>query len=69
MKLQISAIFVEKSLKINMVKIKNTVTDHCHGTGLAHSVCNLKCSMPKEITTIFHNVSNYEYHRRANRRS
>ena len=47
------ALFVEKSLKINMLKIKNLVklVDHCHYTdeyrGAVHSICNLKYSIPK----------------------
>ena len=35
------------------------VRDHCHYTGeyigAAHSICNLKFSVPKEIDIIFHN--------------
>ena len=27
-----------------------------------HSICNLKFSVPNEIPTVFHNVSNYDYH-------
>ena len=42
------------------------VKDHCHYTGkyrgAAHSVCNLKYSVPKNIHIIFHNGSNYDYH-------
>ena len=30
--------------------------------GPAHSICNLKYSIPKEILIMFHNVSNYDYH-------
>ena len=41
------------------------VRDHCHYTGeyigAAHSICNLKFSVPKEIHLIFHNGSNYDY--------
>ena len=40
--------------------------DHCHHTGeqrrAAHSICNLKYSVPKEIPIAFHNGSNYDYH-------
>ena len=28
----------------------------------AHSICNLKYSVPKKIPIVFHNGSNYEYH-------
>ena len=42
------------------------VTDHCHYTGqyrgAAHSICNLKYSVPKKIPIVFHNESNYDYH-------
>ena len=42
------------------------VTDHCHYTveykGAAHSVCNLKYSVPKIIPIVFHKESNYDYH-------
>ena len=40
--------------------------DHCHYTGeyrsAAHSVCNLKYSVPKNNPIVFHNGSNYDYH-------
>ena len=42
------------------------VTDHCHYTGkykgAVHSKHNLKCSVPKKISIVFHNGSNYDYH-------
>ena len=42
------------------------VRDHCHYTGkyryAAHSICNLKHSVPKQIPTVFHEGSNYDYH-------
>ena len=42
------------------------VKDHCHYTckyrGAAHSICNLKYNIPKEIPMVFHNRSNYDYH-------
>ena len=42
------------------------VRDHCHYTGeyrgAAHSICNLKYSVPKNILIVFHNGSNYDYH-------
>ena len=42
------------------------VRDHFHYTseyrGAAHNICNLKYSVPKEITIVFHNGSNYDYH-------
>ena len=48
------------------MKIKNyqKVWDHCHYTGenkgAAHSICNLKYSIPKRILIAFHNGSNYD---------
>ena len=42
------------------------VWDHCHYTGAyrcaAHSICNLKYIICEEISIIFHNKSNYDYH-------
>ena len=42
------------------------LTDHCHYTGeyrgVAHSICNLKYSVPRKIPIAFHNVSNYDYY-------
>ena len=42
------------------------VRDHCHYIGeyrgAVHSICNLKYSIPKEISIVFHNGSNYRYH-------
>ena len=47
-------------------KKHHKVRDHCHYTGeyrgAAHSICNLKYSIPKKIPTVFHNGSNYDYH-------
>ena len=41
------------------------VSYHCHYTGeyigAAHSICNLKYSVPKNIPKIFNNVSKYDY--------
>ena len=42
------------------------IEDHCHYTGeyrgAAYSICNLNYSVPKEISIVFHNGSNYDYH-------
>ena len=42
------------------------VKDLCHYTDkyrrAAHSICNLKYSIPREIPAVFHNKSNYDYH-------
>ena len=44
----------------NFCKIK----DHCHYTGKyrrgAHSICNLSYSIPKEISVVFYNGTNYD---------
>ena len=62
MKMQKYATFVNKSLKINLLKIKNIVKLYRWTRGAAHSICNLKYSIPKEITVIFRNGSNYGHH-------
>ena len=50
------------SKSINYLKVR----DHCHYTGkyrdAAHSICNLKSNVPNEISVVFHNGSNYDYH-------
>ena len=42
------------------------VRDHCHFTGkyrnAPHSICNLTFNVLNEITVVFHNDSNYDYH-------
>ena len=42
------------------------VRHHCHYTGeyrgVARSICNLEYSVPKRISLVFHNGSNYNYH-------
>ena len=47
-------------------KLKQKVRDHCHYTGkyrgAAHSICNLRYKVPKEISVVFHNRSAYAYH-------
>ena len=39
---------------------------HCHYTGkyrgAAHSICNLKYSLPKKVPRAFQNGSKYDYH-------
>ena len=46
--------------KKNIVKVR----DHCHHTGeyrgAAHSITNLKYSVPKKISITFYNGSNYD---------
>ena len=42
------------------------IRDHCHYAGeyrgAAHSICNLRYKIRKEITIVFHNGSSYDYH-------
>ena len=49
-----------------MIKKAIKVRDHCHYTGkyrgAAHSACNLQYKIPKSITVLFHNGSNYDFH-------
>ena len=41
------------------------VRDHCHYAGeyrgAAHTICNLKCSVPKKIPIVFHKRWRYGY--------
>ena len=47
-------------------KLKQTVRGHCHYTGkyrgAAHSICNLRYKISKEIPVVFYNGSTYDYH-------
>ena len=47
-------------------KLEQKVRDHCHYTGkfreAAHSICNLRYKIPREIPVVFHNGSTYDYH-------
>ena len=47
-------------------KLKQKVKDHCHYTGkfrgAAHSICNLRYKILREIPVAFHNGSAYYYH-------
>ena len=42
------------------------IKDHWHYSGesggATHSICNLKCSVPKTVPIAFYNGSNYAYH-------
>ena len=42
------------------------VRHHCYYAGeyrgAAHSICNSKYSVPKNIPIVFHNGSSYDYH-------
>ena len=61
-------ISVNKSLKINILKIKKyrRVGDHYHHPaeyrGVGHSIYNLKYNLPKEILIVFYNGSSNDYH-------
>ena len=50
----------------NNDKKQQKVKDHCHYTGkyrgAAHSICNLRYKVPKEVPVVFHNGSTYDYH-------
>ena len=57
--------YTDKDNKEEFKKIQK-VRDHCHYTGkyrgAAHSICNLRFKVKKEITVVFHNGSAYDYH-------
>ena len=57
-------IYVKKNLVLTKKPCK--VRDHCHYTGryrgAAHSSCNLRYQIPKDIPVVFHNGSTYDYH-------
>ena len=58
--------FVLMKILKNEFKLNQKVRDHCHYTGkyrgAAHSICNLRHKIPKEIPIVFHNGSTYDYH-------
>ena len=49
-------------LKIKVLKVK----DHCHSTGkyrnTEHGICNLRFNVTSEMSIVFHNSSNQDYH-------
>ena len=51
----------QKILKINIWKIKNIIKLEIIVIA-AHSICNLKYSVPEKVPITFHNGSNYDYH-------
>ena len=57
--------YCKETFEDKYIKVKKylKVRDHSHYTGeyrgAAHSICNLKCSIPNEITVIFCNGLNY----------
>ena len=51
-----------KYLKINnIIKLEIIVIHYTGECRAAHSICNLKYSVPKKIPIVFHNGSNYDY--------
>ena len=58
----------KEKLEENHAKDKKyrKVRDNCHYTGehrgAAHRICSLKYSVPKEVSIVFHNGSNYDNH-------
>ena len=61
-------LYLSKKVEYKYVKDKKycKVRDHCHYTkeyrDAAHSICNLKYSVPKRIAIVFNNGSDYDYH-------
>ena len=61
-------IFIKKKFEDKYVKDKKyrKVRDHCQYTGeyrgAGHGICNLKYSIPKENSIVFHNGSSYDNH-------
>ena len=49
-------------LKINNIVKLRTIFYTGEYRGAAHSICNLNYSVPRKITIVFHNESNYDYH-------
>ena len=55
-----------KVKKKNEFKLFQKVRDHCHYKGkfreAAHSICNLRYKIPKEILIVFHHGLTNDYH-------
>ena len=65
-KMQKSVISAKKNSKINMLKIKNIVKLGAiviiqEYRGAAHNICDLKYSVLKGISIVFHNESKSDY--------
>ena len=46
----------------NYKRVKNRCYHIAKNRSVAHGMCDLKCSIPKQIPVVFHDVSNYDYH-------
>ena len=46
----------------NKKKSLRSLSLHLKFRGAAHSVCNLRYKVPKEIPIVFHDGSTYDYH-------
>ena len=61
----------EKEFGTDKNKNNKKVRDHCHYTekyrGAAHSICNLRYKIPREIPVVFHNGSTYDYISKLNK--
>ena len=60
-----AATFAKKNLKVVMLKMLQgqrslSYTGKCKGE--AHNICNLKCEIPKEISIVFCDGSNFWYY-------
>ena len=66
--MQTYVIFVGEKILKKLSKSINyrKVRDNVHYTGkyrdAVHTISNLKFNVPSEISVVFHNGSNYEYH-------
>ena len=55
--------FEDKHVKYKKYhKVRNHYQYTWEYRGTTHSICNLKYNVPKEISIVFHNRSNYDYH-------
>ena len=67
-KVAINILYIPHNTKKIKLKDKKQqkVKDHCYYTGkyrgAAHSICNLRYKVSKEIPVVFHNSSIYDYH-------
>ena len=49
-------------IKRNNLTLEIIVVIQGEYRGVGHGICNLKCSLPKKISIVFQNGSNYDYH-------